>query len=54
MNYKEEYEKIKKDIDNYSEEEFDEILMKCGIERYQKEKNKKKKTKRERSSYENF
>jgi hypothetical protein len=28
--------------------------MKCGIERYQKEKNKKKKTKRERSSYENF
>ena len=50
MNYKEEYKKIKKNIDNYSEKEFDGILMECGIERYQKENKKKK----ERSSYENF
>lgn len=54
MNYKEEYERIKKNINNYSKEEFDEILMECGIERYQKEEEKENKKKKERSSYENF
>jgi hypothetical protein len=54
VNYKEEYKRIKKNINNYSKEEFDEILMKCDIERYQKEEEKENKKKKERSSYENF
>lgn len=46
MNYKKEYKRIKKNINNYSKKEFDEILMKCNIEKYQKEEKENKKKKK--------